>query len=521
MDLMDKLVSLAKRRGFIFPSSEIYGGLNGSWDYGPLGVELKRNIKQAWWDDMIAHHDELVELEGAPAAYGMVGLDSALLMNPRVWEASGHVSGFNDPMVDDRETKARYRADQLVVFGLRFTDENGQSVQVDDPLFASPGEAGKTDPADLIEPHRKRIQKVQKSRPAGETMTIVPVEDALTNDALRARTLAPNASAPGTLTSPRAFNLMFKTHVGALQDNSSVAYLRPETAQGIFVNFKNVVDTSRVRLPFGIGQIGKAFRNEINPRNFIFRSREFEQMEIEFFCQPDEAPAWYAYWVRRRYQWYLDLGMTRERLVLREHEADELAHYAQGCADVEYQFPFGQSELEGIANRADFDLKQHMEWSGKDLRYFDDQATDPDAKRFLPYVIEPSAGADRATLAFLCDAYTEDEVGGELRTVLKLHPRLAPYKAAIFPLVKKEGMPEMARAIAAGLRKRFNVMYDEKGAIGRRYRRQDEAGTPFCVTVDGDSLTDDTVTVRERDGCSQERIAADRLAGYLADKIGD
>jgi glycyl-tRNA synthetase len=521
MDLMDKLVSLAKRRGFIFPSSEIYGGLNGSWDYGPLGVELKRNIKQAWWDDMIAHHDELAELEGAPAAYGMVGLDSALLMNPRVWEASGHVSGFNDPMVDDRETKARYRADQLVVFGLRFTDENGQSVQVDDPLFASPGEAGKTDPADLIEPHRKRIQKVQKSRPAGETMTIVPVEDALTNDALRARTLAPNASAPGTLTSPRAFNLMFKTHVGALQDNSSVAYLRPETAQGIFVNFKNVVDTSRVRLPFGIGQIGKAFRNEINPRNFIFRSREFEQMEIEFFCQPDEAPAWYAYWVRRRYQWYLDLGMTRERLVLREHEADELAHYAQGCADVEYQFPFGQSELEGIANRADFDLKQHMEWSGKDLRYFDDQATDPDAKRFLPYVIEPSAGADRATLAFLCDAYTEDEVGGELRTVLKLHPRLAPYKAAIFPLVKKEGMPEMARAIAAGLRKRFNVMYDEKGAIGRRYRRQDEAGTPFCVTVDGDSLTDDTVTVRERDGCSQERIAADRLAGYLADKIGD
>lgn len=351
-------------------------------------------------------------------------------------------------------------------------------------------------------------------------MSIVPVTEALSNEALRAKTIAPNATVPGTLTAPRAFNLMFKTHVGALEDKSSVAYLRPETAQGIFVNFKNVVDTSRVKLPFGIGQIGKAFRNEINPRNFIFRSREFEQMEIEFFCLPGDAPAWYDYWVKRRYQWYLDLGITRDRLVLREHEADELAHYAKGCADVEYRFPFGQSELEGIANRADFDLKQHMEWSGKDLRYFDDQATDADAKRFLPYVIEPSAGADRATLAFLCDAYTEDEVGGEQRTVLKLHPRLAPFKAAIFPLVKKEGMPEKARAITANLRKRFNVMYDEKGAIGRRYRRQDEAGTPYCITVDGDSLTDDTVTVRERDGCTQQRIAADRLAEYLAEKIG-
>jgi glycyl-tRNA synthetase len=521
MDLMDKLVSLAKRRGFIFPSSEIYGGLNGAWDYGPLGVELKRNIKQAWWNDMIAHHNELSAPDGAPAAYGMVGLDSALLMNPKVWEASGHVGGFNDPMVDDRETKARYRADQLVVFGLEFTDASGESNFFDETLFASPGEAGKTDPADLIEPHRKRIQKIQKSRrPADETMTIVPVEDALGDERLRAKTLAPNASAPGTLTGPRAFNLMFKTHVGALEDKSSVAYLRPETAQGIFVNFKNVVDTSRVKLPFGIGQIGKAFRNEINPRNFIFRSREFEQMEIEFFCLPKEAEAWYDYWVKRRYQWYLDLGISKERLLLRKHGADELAHYAKACADVEYRFPFGQSELEGIANRADFDLKQHMEWSGKDLRYFDDQATDPEAKRFLPHVIEPSAGADRATLAFLCDAYTEDEVGGEQRTVLKLHPRLAPYKAAIFPLVKKEGMPEKAQAIATALRKRFNVMYDEKGAIGRRYRRQDEAGTPFCVTVDGDSLTDDTVTVRERDGCTQERIAASRLPDYLADKIG-
>jgi glycyl-tRNA synthetase len=519
MDLMEKLVSLAKRRGFIFPSSEIYGGLNGAWDYGPLGVELKRNIKQAWWDDMIAHHDEIQAPAGAPTAYAMVGLDSALLMNPRVWEASGHVGGFNDPMVDDRETKARYRADQLVVFALDLTMEDGSTKRLDDMLFATPGEAGKTPDAELLAPHRKHIDKLRKAHKTVAAITPTPIPDALQDERLRASTLAPQASEPGTLTAPRAFNLMFKTHVGALEDNSSVAYLRPETAQGIFVNFKNVTDTSRVKLPFGIGQIGKAFRNEINPRNFTFRSREFEQMEIEFFCRPEEAPAWYDYWVKRRYRWYLDLGIDEQNLVLREHESDELAHYAAGCADVEYLFPFGQSELEGIANRTDFDLRQHMATSGKDLRYFDDQAADPDARRFLPYVIEPSAGADRATLAFLCDAYDEDEVGGEKRTVLKLHPRLAPYKAAIFPLVKKEGMPEKAQAITATLRRRFNVMYDEKGAIGRRYRRQDEAGTPFCITIDGDTLSDDSVTVRERDSCAQERVSSDRLAEFLADKL--
>jgi glycyl-tRNA synthetase len=515
MDLMDKLVSLAKRRGFIFPSSEIYGGLNGCWDYGPLGVLLKRNIKQAWWDDMIAHHDELERPAGAPSGFAMVGLDSAILMNSRVWEASGHVGGFNDPMVDDRETKARYRADQLVVFALVLTGEDGSPTRLDDELFAAPGEAGKTELETLIAPHRKRIEKIQKARGRAERLGLEPIADALQLDALRAKIWAPGASAPGTLTAPRAFNLMFKTHVGALEDNSSVAYLRPETAQGIFVNFKNVVDTTRVKPPFGIGQIGKAFRNEINPRNFIFRVREFEQMEIEFFCRPEEAAAWYDFWVKRRYQWYLDLGIRRDGLVLREHGSDELAHYAAACADVEYRFPFGQSELEGIANRTDFDLRQHMEWSGKDLRYFDDQAATAEAKRFLPHVIEPSAGADRAALAFLCDAYAEDEVGGEVRTVLKLHPRLAPIKAAVFPLVKKQGMPERARAIAAALRRRFNVVYDEKGAIGRRYRRQDEAGTPFCVTVDGDTLADGSVTVRERDSCAQSRVAADRLVEYL------
>ncbi len=518
MDLMEKVVSLCKRRGFIFPSSEIYGGLNGAWDYGPLGVELKRNIKQAWWQDMIEHHDETGAPRGAPSPFGMVGLDSALLMNARVWEASGHVGGFSDPMVDDRETRARFRADQLVVFALEFVASDGSSAVVEDVLFAAPGELGKTAEEALIEPHRKRIAALCKARPA-ETLKVRAVPGALEDETVRARVLAPGASAPGTLTAPRAFNLMFKTHVGALEDNSSITYLRPETAQGIFVNFKNVCDTARVRVPFGIGQIGKAFRNEINPRNFTFRSREFEQMEIEFFCRPADAAQWYRYWRDRRYQWYVDLGMRRENLHLREHEADELAHYAAGCADVEYDFPFGRSELEGIANRTDFDLRQHMESSGKDLRYFDDQEPDPDARRFLPHVIEPSAGADRATLAFLCDAYSEDEVGGETRTVLKLHPRLAPIKAAIFPLVKKDGMPERALEIYRSLKRRLNVFYDEKGAIGRRYRRQDEAGTPFCITVDGDTVSAGTVTVRERDTCAQTRLAISEVGTFLAERV--
>jgi glycyl-tRNA synthetase len=518
MELMEKLVSLCKRRGFLFPSSEIYGGLNGCWDYGPLGVELKRNVKDAWWADMIAHHDE-TDAGDAPQPFAMVGLDSALLMNPRVWEASGHVGGFNDPMVDCRETRMRYRADQLVVYAPKFASDDGTAEVVDATLFAAPGEAGKSSDDELIAPHRKAIAALRKARPASDEMTLEIFDDALTDETLRAKTWAPGASVPGTLTAPRAFNLMFKTHVGALEDNSSIAYLRPETAQGIFVNFKNVVDTARVRPPFGIGQVGKAFRNEINPRNFTFRSREFEQMEIEFFCRPAEAPAWYAYWRERRFRWYIGLGIKPENLRLREHDDSELAHYAAACADVEYAFPFGLSELEGIANRTDFDLRQHMESSGKDLRYFDDQAAGDDERRYLPYVIEPSAGADRATLAFLCDAYAEDEVGGEPRTVLKLHPRLAPIKVAVFPLVKKEGMPERAQAIHRDLKRRFNAFYDEKGAIGRRYRRQDEAGTPFCVTVDGETQSDGSVTVRERDSCSQSRVSAEQLGPYLAERI--
>jgi glycyl-tRNA synthetase len=510
---MEKLVSLSKRRGFIFPSSEIYGGLNGCWDYGPLGVELKRNLKAAWWDDMIAHHDDTAAPAGAPSAFSMVGLDASILMNPRVWEASGHVGGFADPMVDCRETRARYRADQLVVFRVLF---DGQPA--DAPLFASPGEWGKSLEDELIEPHRKRIAALAKQH-REQTMSLEAVPGALESDELRSKTLAPGAKEPGSLTAPRAFNLMFETHVGALKDASSVTYLRPETAQGIFVNFKNVLDTARIRVPFGIGQIGKAFRNEINPRNFTFRSREFEQMEIEFFCRPEEAPDWYRYWRDRRYAWYVSLGLRSENLELREHDSSELAHYAASCADVEYRFPFGQSELEGIANRSDFDLRQHMQVSGKDLRYIDDLEQDPEKRKYLPYVIEPSAGADRAALAFLCDAYTEDEIGGEARTVLRFHPRLAPIKVAVLPLVRKEGMDQAALEIYRRLRKRFTAFYDEKAAIGRRYRRQDEAGTPFCVTVDGETLSDGTVTVRDRDTCAQTRVAADRLGEYLAERI--
>jgi glycyl-tRNA synthetase len=526
MELMDKLVALCKRRGFIFPSSDIYGGLNGCWDYGPLGVELKRNIKQAWWEDMIARHDDTLAPAGAPGAFSMVGLDAALLMNPKVWEASGHVGGFSDPMVDCRQTRARYRADQLAVYQVQVEGPDGSAEPLPAPdglpaLFAAVGEVGVTSQQELMAPHAKRVAALIRAMGGRrEIRELRAVEGALADDTLRARVFAPGAGEAGTLTAPRAFNLMFKTHVGALEDHSSVAYLRPETAQGIFVNFRHVCDTARVRLPFGIGQIGKAFRNEINPRNFTFRSREFEQMEIEFFCRPDEAAAWYTYWRDRRFRWYLDLGLAPERLHLREHGRDELAHYAAACADVEYQFPFGQSELEGIANRTDFDLGRHMEMSGKDLRYFDDAEPDPDKRRYLAHVIEPSAGADRAALAFLCDAYCEDEIGGEVRTVLKLHPRLAPIKAAVFPLVKKDQMPERALALFRALKRDFNVYYDDKGAIGRRYRRQDEAGTPYCITVDGQTLEDGTVTLRERDSCAQERVATERVADILRARIG-
>ena len=422
---MEKIVSLCKRRGIIFPSSEIYGGLNGAWDYGPLGVEIKRNIKGEWWRSMVTSRDDVV------------GLDAAILMNPRVWEASGHLEGFTDPMVDCKKCKHRFKADSL-------------------------------DAKDC-----------------------------------------PDCG--GELTEARNFNLMFKTFVGPVEEDAATVFIRPETAQGIFVNFDNVLNTARLKLPFGIAQIGKAFRNEINPRNFTFRSREFEQMEMEFFVTPGEDEKWYEYWREQRYNWYLKLGLSKEKLHLREHESHELAHYAKGCVDVEYDFPFGLAELEGVANRSDYDLKAHSKASGKRLDYFDEEKKE----RFTPYVIEPSAGVDRSTLAFIVDAYAEEEE----RTVLRFHPKIAPIKVGVFPLMRKEGQPEKAMEVRDILKEHFAVFYDQAGAIGRRYRRQDEVGTPFGVTIDHTTAEDGTITLRERDTMAQERVPIENLLRAIRDKM--
>ncbi|MDH4070377.1 MAG: glycine--tRNA ligase [Ignavibacteria bacterium] len=438
---MDKIVSLCKRRGFIFPSSEIYGGLNGCWDYGPLGVDLLKNIKDQWWNAMTFRED-------------VEGLDASILMHPRVWEASGHVENFTDPMVDCKECKARFRADQIT--GL-----------------------------------------------------------ACGSRAYKGR-MAEKCQAEGKFTAPRRFNLMFKTFLGPVEESGSVVYLRPETAQGIFVNFLNVQVSSRQKVPFGIAQIGKAFRNEINTKNFLFRTREFEQMEMQFFVQPGQDEQWFGYWKEQRMEWFHALGLRKEKLRYHRHEADSLAHYAKDAFDIEYEFPFGWGEIEGIHNRTDFDLSRHEEFSGKTLTYYDDA----NKNRFRPYIIETSAGASRSFMAFLIDAYHEEEAPTadgktETRTVMKFHPRLAPIKAAIFPLVNRDGMPEIARGIVTELRSHFRVFYDEGGAVGRRYRRQDEIGTPFCITVDSQTAADRTVTVRERDSMHQERVAIEGLVHYL------
>ncbi|MDA0659777.1 MAG: glycine--tRNA ligase [Planctomycetota bacterium] len=531
---MDKLVSLCKRRGFLFQSSEIYGGLNGFWDYGPLGVELKRNVKESWWRDMISGHNDRSTIPGAPSAYEMSGLDSTIIMHPQIWKCSGHYDLFHDFMVDCRETKRRFRHDQVCG---RWVKRGDQRVFV----AAEEGEQQE----EVIQKQALKFFQL-RNKDAEQLQWDGPVVSLTTLDSFEA-VLGPDAKTVGTLTPPREFNLMFKTFVGALSGEEGAAYLRPETAQGIFVNFKNVVDSTRMRIPFGIAQIGKSFRNEITPRNFTFRSREFEQMEIEFFCHPTQSPAWYQYWRDRRYRWYTDLGLSSDRLRLRDHHTEELSHYSTGTADIEYAFPFlpagSFGELEGIAHRGDFDLRSHMEgkldphtrplevekdahgqprWrgSGKDLSYRDDLTNE----RFVPHVIEPSAGADRATLAFLCEAYCEDEApddSGQLQTrvVLKLHPRLAPVKAAIFPLVKKDGMPELADEIYGELKRSFNVFYDEKGAVGRRYRRQDEAGTPYCITVDGQSLKDRTVTIRDRDTLEQVRVKIEDCTSLLRDRV--
>jgi len=561
---MDQLVALCKRRGFLFQSSEIYGGLNGFWDYGPMGVELKRNVREAWWHDMLTAHNELTVAPGAPATYEMTGLDSTIIMHPQIWKCSGHYDLFHDMMQTCRQCKKLFRADHVGemlresdwVNSLRLALELGPTedlLAVNGELLlrwaktrgrkAAPGLALVRKPEITLSWLAQRAEE-HPAEPIGiaELLQYIATEQ-LAETGLQ----TPCPACGGDLTEPREFNLMFKTYVGALGGEESTAFLRPETAQGIFVNFKNVVDSTRVRVPFGIAQIGKSFRNEITPRNFTFRSREFEQMEIEFFCHPGTSREWYQYWRDRRYKWYLDLGLAGERLRLRDHAAEELSHYSCGTADIEYAFPFlaqgGFGELEGISHRGDFDLRSHMEGklvkqgndlvvetdaegkprhrgSGKDLSYFDDQTRE----RFIPHVIEPSAGADRATLAFLCEAYAEDEAPDENgkaanRVVLRLHPRLAPVKVAIFPLVKKDGMPEIAREIYRELKRELNVFYDEKGAVGRRYRRQDEIGTPFCITVDGQTLTDGTVTIRDRDSLKQWRSKKEECLAEIRERL--
>ena len=427
---MDKIASLGKRRGFIYQNSEIYGGLGSVWDYGPLGVELKNNVKKAWWASNVYRRGD------------MEGLDSSILMHPKTWETSGHLSSFKDLLVDCKECKKRFRDDQL---------------------------------------------KKKNCPDCG-----------------------------GELTAPRKFNLMFKTFVGSVEDESSQAYLRPETAQGIFLNFSNVLVSSRKKLPFGVAQTGKAFRNEITVGNLTFRSREFEQMEIEYFVKPGEAEKWYKYWVQERFKWYADLGINKENLRIRPHAKDELAHYAEACSDIEYKFPFGWSELEGIANRTDYDLRKHSEASGVKLEYFDDETKE----KFFPYIIEPSGGVDRSVLAFLVDAYREEKVRGEKRVVLGLHKDLAPIKVAVLPLLRnRPEVVEMAKRITENLRSNFKVMYDDTASIGRLYRRQDEVGTLYCVTVDVDSLSDKKVTVRYRDSMKQDRVEAENLKGFIGEKL--
>ena len=535
---MDKLVSLCKRRGFIFPSSEIYGGINGFWDYGPLGAELKRNIKDAWWNDTIRSRDDVV------------GLDCAIIMHPKVWEASGHVGGFSDPMSTCRQCKRLVRTDQvwdqlkdsewfLSLEGVETTAKSLLQWVNKKGKKLAPGLALVRNPTVTLSWLDEKVLKHPEITIEFKEFIRHLATEQFAQTGLQ--TPCPNCG--GDLTEPRDFNLMFETNVGAVVEDSNKAYLRPETAQGIFVNFKNVVDTGRVKVPFGIAQVGKSFRNEITPRNYIFRSREFEQMELEFFCHPDESDDWYAYWRKTRFQWYVDHGLKSDNLRLRDHDPDELAFYSKATADIEYAFPFGIAELEGIAHRSDYDLNQHQKFSGKDLSYFDEERWERDKAalsltafkdylkgregqekpgypyQYVPHVIEPSAGADRATLAFLCEAYQEDTVGGETRTVLKFHPRLAPIKAAVFPLVKRDGMPEMAEKIYRDLKKEHNVFFDEKGAIGRRYRRQDEAGTPFGITVDSQTLTDETVTFRDRDSCRQWRVPSAGVGQALRDLL--
>ena len=468
----EDIVSLCKRRGFIFQSSEIYGGLAATYDYGPLGVELKRNIRDSWWRNMVYMNDNVV------------GLDAAILMHPTVWKASGHVDAFSDPLIDDKQSKNRYRADQLI-------ENHIEKLR----------KKKKTDKADGV--HARLVDALNAEDMPAALYQIIQDEEIRSPD-----------SGAFDWTEVRQFNLMFSTYVGPASDSESKVYLRPETAQGIFVNFQNVRETSRLQPPFGIAQIGKAFRNEIVARQFIFRTREFEQMEMQYFVKPGEQMEAFEKWKEIRWQWHLGNGISESKLKWHEHE--KLAHYADAAVDITYEFPFGWQEIEGVHSRTDFDLRRHQEFSGKKQEYFDQQTKD----RYIPYVVETSVGLDRTILMILCDAYREEEVDGDKRVVLSIDPSIAPFKAAILPLVKKDGMPEKAHTIEADLQKRFNTFYDEKGAIGRRYRRMDEIGTPYCLTIDGQTLEDGTVTVRDRDTMVQDRISEDKVLDYLSDRLG-
>lgn len=486
---LEPVVSLAKRRGFVFPSSEIYGGIGACYDYGPLGVELKRNVKDAWWRSMVTLRDDVV------------GIDASIIMHPKVWHASGHVGNFNDPMVDCKETNNRYRADHVLVLRLEGVEGCPMIAFLDD----GPSARAKAE---------KRFAKFSSGNfPVEHLQTVLLTEIPL---AEFSSVVGPHASKPGTLTEPRMFNLMFETYLGPIQSEEAKVYLRPETAQGIFVNFNNVIDTTRVKIPFGIAQQGKSFRNEVTTRHFTFRMCEFEQMEMEFFCQPGTDAKWYDYWKKARLQWFIDLGIDSEKLRLRPHESDELSHYSTGTSDIEYRFPFGWSELEGIACRTDYDLKQHAEHSGKKLEWKDQTS----GESFVPHVIEPALGTDRAMLTFLVDAYREEEVDGNKRVVLGLHPRLAPTKVAVFPLLRKDGHPEKAMEVYRRVREVYSAAYDDSGNIGRRYRRHDEAGTPVCLTVDHQTFEDDTVTLRDRDSLAQRRVKVEAVLGELREQFG-
>lgn len=572
---MDELVALCKRRGFVYPASEIYGGLRGFWDYGPLGTALKNNIRDWWWRCMVDCPP--IGPDGEPVS--IVGLDSAIIQNPKTWEHSGHVGGFNDPMVDDKETKQRFRADHLCGIYVALSGQEAVDFldsQADPDVTTIPvatvisGSAGEALSQLLSD---KKLQKTNGIKSIEPSVGISPSnEEAVTQLAqgliafaeidfgkgvktcfiqtIHSETLerypdkvpSPYSGKTDTLTKPQMFNLMLDTYPGPIRDEDNKAYLRPETAQGIFLNFKNVLDTMRVKVPFGIAQIGKSFRNEVTPRNFIFRSREFEQMEMEFFCPPDESQKWYEYWRDVRYKWWLSLGVAEENLILRDHDDDELAHYSSACVDVEYKYPFtapGYGELEGVAHRGNYDLTAHSKDKEKNrdsnakLDYFDqelqvrlqnegvDKAEIKERSRYVPHVIEPASGLTRAVLVLLCEAFTPTPDREGSKYIMSFKPRFAPIKAGIFPLVNKDGMPEVAQKLYMQLRDKWPVEYDGKQSIGKRYARMDEIGTPFCFTIDGQTLEDQTVTWRDRDTLEQDRIHLDQVEAFLAEKLAE